>query len=145
VAFDSWESDLVPGDTNDSFDVFVRDRATGALERVSVDSAGVQGDDWSLAPSISADGRFVAFGSFARNLVAEDGNNDFDIFIHDRQAHTTIRASVTTGGAEGGFQLGSINPSLSADGQVVAFESEADLAPPGGEFPVDVFVHDEQP
>ena len=145
VAFDSWEPDLVPGDTNNSFDVFVRDRATGVLERVSVDSAGVQGDDWSLAPSISADGRFVAFHSFAGNLVAGDGNNDFDIFVHDRLARTTVRTSVTTGGAEGGFQLGSLNPSLSADGQVVAFESEAALVPQDTEFPVDVFVHDEQP
>jgi Tol biopolymer transport system component len=145
VAFDSWEPDLVSGDTNNSFDVFVRDRATGVLERVSVDSAGVQGDDWSLGPSISADGRFVAFHSFARNLVADDGNNDYDIFVHDRQTHATVRASVTTGGAEGGFQLGSLNPSLSADGQVVAFESEAALVPQDSEFPVDVFVHDEQP
>jgi Tol biopolymer transport system component len=144
VAFDSWE-DLVPGDTNNSFDVFVRDRATGALERVSVDSAGVEGDDWSLAPSISADGRFVAFHSFAHNLVAGDGNFDYDIFVHDRQAHTTVRASVTTSGAEGGSQYGSLNASLSADGQVVAFESEAALVPEDSEFPLDVYVHDEQP
>ena len=144
VAFDSWESGLVPGDTNNSFDVFVRDRATGTLERVSVDSAGVQGDDWSLTPSISADGRFVAFSSFAHNLVAGDGNFDYDIFVHDRQAHTTIRASVRTDGTEGGLSLGSINPSISADGQVIAFESEADLEPADGGFPVDVFVHDER-
>lgn len=145
VAFDSWEPDLVPGDTNNSFDVFVRDRVTGGLERVSVDSAGVQGDDWSLAPSISADGRFVAFHSFAGNLVADDGNFDFDVFLHDRLVHTTVRASVTTAGTEGGFQLGSLNPSLSADGQMVAFESEAALVPQDSEFPVDVFVHDERP
>jgi Tol biopolymer transport system component len=70
---------LVPGDTNNSYDVFVRDRAAGTLERVSVDSAGVQGNDWSFAPSISADGRYVAFDSIASNLVADDGNFDFDI------------------------------------------------------------------
>jgi Tol biopolymer transport system component len=142
VAFDSWE-DLVPGDTNTSFDVYVRERATGGLERVTVDSACVQGDDRSLAPSISDDGRYVAFHSFARNLVADDGNNDYDILIRDRTAATTIRASVTTEGAKGGFQLGSLNPSLSADGQAVAFESEAALVPQDSGFPVDVFVHDE--
>ena len=143
VAFDSWEPDLVPGDTNNSFDIFVRDRVTGTLERVSVDGAGVQGDDWSLNPSLSADARFVAFQSFAGNLVAGDGNNDFDIFVHDRLTGTTIRSSVTTAGTEGGFQLGSLNPSLSADGRVVAFDSEADLVPQDTGFPVDVFVHSE--
>ena len=143
VAFNSWEPDLVPGDTNNSYDVFVRDRSTGGLERVSLDSAGVEGDDWSLAPALSADGRFVAFQSFAGNLVPGDGNNDFDIFVRDRLAGTTVRASVTTAGAEGGFQLGSINPSLSADGRVVAFDSEAALVPEDSGFPVDVFVHAE--
>ena len=141
VAFDSWEPDLVAGDTNNSFDVFVRDRATGGLERVSVNSAGVQGDDWSLAPSISSDGRFVAFHSVAANLVAGDGNFDFDVFVRDRAADTTVRASVRTDGTEGGLSLGSQNPSISGDGQVVAFESEADLVPADTGFPVDVFTH----
>jgi len=141
VAFDSWEPDLVPGDTNNSFDVFVRDRATGALERISVSSAGVQGDDWSLAPSISSDGRLVAFDSFAGNLVAGDTNFDFDVFVRDRVAGTTVRASVRTDGTEGGLSLGSLNPSISADGAVLAFESEADLVPADTGFPVDVFTH----
>jgi Tol biopolymer transport system component len=141
VAFDSWEPDLVPGDTNNSFDVFVRDRATGALERVSVSSAGVEGDDWSLAPSISADGNLVTFHSFAGNLVAGDGNFDFDVFVRDRTAGTTVRASVGTDGTEGSLSLGSTNPSISADGSVVAFESEGDLVPADTGFPVDVFTH----
>jgi len=141
VAFDSWEPDLVPSDTNNSFDVFVRDRATGGLERVSVSSAGVQGDDWSLAPAISADGNLVAFHSFADNLVAGDGNFDFDVFLRDRTAGTTVRSSVRTDGTEGGLSLGSQNPSISGDGQVVAFESEAELVPADTGFPVDVFTH----
>ena len=143
VAFDSWEPDLVPGDTNNSFDVFVRDRATGGLERVSVSSAGVEGNDWSLAPSISSDGRFVAFHSFADNLVAGDGNFDFDVLVRDRMAGTTVRASVRSDGTEGGLSLGSQNPSISGNGLVVAFESEADLVPADTGFPVDVFTHDE--
>jgi Tol biopolymer transport system component len=142
VAFDSLDDGLVPGDTNNSFDVFVRDRTTGALERVSVDSAGAQGDDWSLAPSITPDGRFVAFHSLADNLVAGDMNFDFDVFVHDRSTHSTVRASVRSDGAEGDLSLGSLNPSLSADGSVVAFQSEADLVPEDTGFPVDVFVHE---
>jgi Tol biopolymer transport system component len=142
VAFHSWDDGLVPGDTNNSFDVFVRDRSTGALERVSVDNAGVQGNDWSLSPSITPDARFVAFHSFADNLVAGDTNFDYDVFIRDRATNTTVRASVRTDGSEGGLSLASLNASLSADGTVVAFQSEADLVPDDTGFPVDVFVHD---
>jgi Tol biopolymer transport system component len=141
VAFDSWEPDLVPGDTNNSFDVFVRDRTSGGLERISVSSAGVQGDDWSLAPSINSDGRFVAFHSFAGNLVAGDNNFDFDVFVRDRAAGSTVRASVRTDGTEGGLSLGSQNPSISGNGLVIAFESEADLVPADTGFPIDVFTH----
>jgi Tol biopolymer transport system component len=141
VAFDSWEPDLVAGDTNNSFDVFVRERATGALERVSVSSAGVEGDDWSLAPSISSNGNLVALHSFADNLVSGDNNFDFDVFVRDRAAGTTVRASVRTDGTEGGLSLGSLHPSISADGTLVAFESEADLVPADTGFPVDVFTH----
>jgi Tol biopolymer transport system component len=141
VAFDSWEPDLVPGDANNSFDVFVRDRATGGLERVSVSSAGVEGNDWSLAPSVSSDGNLVAFHSFAGNLVAGDDNFDFDVFVRDRASGTTVRASVRSDGSQGGLSLGSQNPSISGDGRVVAFESEADLVPADTGFPVDVFTH----
>jgi Tol biopolymer transport system component len=145
VAFDSWESNLVPGDTNGRFDIFVFDRQTQTTERVSRSSAGVEGNNDSTGPSISADGRMVAFTSDADNLVAGDGNFDTDIFVHDRQTHTTVRASVATDGTETGFELGSLNAALSADGQVVAFESEGALVAEDGGFPVDVYVHDEQP
>jgi Tol biopolymer transport system component len=142
VAFQSWDDGLVAGDDNNSYDIFVHDRTVGGLERVSVSSAGVQGNDWSLAPAISDDGRFVAFQSFADNLVTGDANADYDVFIRDRQAATTVRASVRTDGSEGGLSLASYAPSLSADGTVVAFASEADLVPQDTGFPVDVFVHD---
>jgi Tol biopolymer transport system component len=145
VAFDSWESNLVPGDTNGRFDIFVFDRQTQTTERVSRSSAGVEGNNDSTGPSISADGRMVAFTSDADNLVAGDGNFDLDVFVHDRQTQTTVRSSVRTDGTETGFELGSLNAALSADGQVVAFESEGALVPEDSEFPVDVFVHDEQP
>jgi Tol biopolymer transport system component len=143
VAFQSWDGGLVPGDTNDRYDIFVLDRSTGVYERVSVDSAGVEGNNDSLGPAMTPDGRFVAFTSDADNLVAGDGNFDVDVFVHDRVAHTTIRASVRTDGTETGFELGSGNPSLSTSGQVVAFDSEGVLVPQDTGFPVDVFVHSE--
>jgi Tol biopolymer transport system component len=145
VAFHSWESNLVPGDTNGRFDIFVFDRQTQTTERVSVTSAGIEGNNDSTGPSINADGRLVAFTSDADNLVAGDGNFDLDIFVHDRQTQTTVRASVATDGTETGFELGSLNAALSADGQVVAFQSEGALVPEDGGFPVDVYAHDEQP
>ena len=70
-----------------------------------------------------------------------DGNFDFDVFVRDRTAGTTVRASVRTDGTEGGLSLGSQNPSMSGNGLVIAFESEADLVPADTGFPVDVFTH----
>jgi Tol biopolymer transport system component len=143
VAFQSWDGGLVPGDTNDRYDIFVLDRSTSVYERISVDTAGVEGNNDSLGPAMTPDGRFVAFTSDADNLVAGDGNFDTDVFVHDRQAHTTIRASVRTDGTETGFELGSANPSLNTSGQMVAFDSEGALVPQDTGFPVDVFVHSE--
>ena len=80
--------------------------------------------DRSSSASISADGRLVAFTSDADNLVAGDGNFDTDIFVHDRPTQTTVRAGVRSDGTETGVELGSENASLSAEGQVVTFESE---------------------
>jgi hypothetical protein len=143
VAFESQEN-LVPEDTGGSFDVFVRDRATGALERVSVDSAGAQGDDWSLALSINADGRQVLY--LLRREPGRRRQQPRRRHLRPRPPERDhVRASVASDGTETGFELGSLNASLSADGQVVAFESEGALVAGESEFPVDVFVHDEQP
>ena len=83
VAFDSAASNLVPGDTNGTNDVFVRDRRAGVTSRVSVGAAG-QANDSSRALAISADGRFVAFDSLASNLVPDDTNGANDVFLRDR-------------------------------------------------------------
>ena len=141
VAFTSFAQDLVPGDTNGSGDVFVRDRWTGTTELVSVSSAGVLGNGNSEEPSISADGRYVAFHSNANNLVAGDTNVATDVFVRDRQAGTTTRASVRSDGAQNnGFSL---RPAISADGLHVAFEnSSTDLVPGDTNAETDVFVHD---
>jgi hypothetical protein len=90
VAFDSARSDIVPGDTNRTWDVFVRDVVAGTTQRVSVSSGGAQANDGSYGPvDISADGRFVLFSSDATNLVANDTNDFTDVFLRDRQRHTT--------------------------------------------------------
>ena len=82
-------------------DVFVRDRQTGTTRRVSLGPGGVQGNEHSFAPAISANGRFVAFISYATNLVPGDTNDAADVFVRDRQTGTTRRVSVGRGGVQG--------------------------------------------
>ncbi len=156
VAFYSIASNLVAGDTNDTWDVFVRDRQNGTTQRVSVDSAGNQGNGFSFLPAISGDGRIVTFESVASNLVPgdnnnscdNDGNNVFadncdDIIVHDRQTGVTTRVSVSSGGGQGNSF--SANPALSADGRFVAYWSPAsNLVAADTNAVADVFVHDRQ-
>src|SRR5207247_916970 len=101
IAFVSFATNLVAGDTNAATDVFVHDRQTGTTERVSVDSDGTEGNDASLGFALSADGRFVAFQSDATNLVAGDTNGATDVFVHDRQAGKNVVEGVMLGGAQG--------------------------------------------
>jgi hypothetical protein len=144
VAFDSAASNLVPGDTNDNIDVFVHDRELGTTTRVSVDSAGGQGDDFCDTSSISADGRFVAFSSMSTNLVPGDTNNASDMFLHDRELGTTIRVSVDSSGGQADGESGGWL-SISSDGQYVAFLSNAtNLVPGDTNDSSDVFVYDRQ-
>jgi Tol biopolymer transport system component len=141
VAFWSHASDLTPGDGNGREDVFVRDMVAGTTARVSVDTAGSDSDHASSFPSISANGRFVAFQSLASDLVPGDGNSIGDVFMRDLVAVTTVRVSVDTGG--GDPNLGSASPSISANGRYVAFSSFAsDLVPGDGDGLGDVFVRD---
>src|SRR5262249_50865216 len=91
VAFQSSASNLVPGDTNGRSDIFVHDRVTGVTTRVSVADEGVQADGDSSQPTLSADGRFVAFSSSATNLVTGDTNGVMDVFVHDRLTGQTRR------------------------------------------------------
>ncbi len=147
VGLGSTTSDLVPGDTNLSGDAFVHDRQTGVTTRVSVDSSGNQATGHSGSPSISADGRYVAFMSLASDLVPGDTNGDWDIFVHDRQTGATTRVSVDSSGnqATGTEARGSKQPSISADGRYVAFKSNApDLVPGDTNEAGDIFVHDRQ-
>ncbi len=177
VAFYSDASNLVIGDdpTFDPIlcpacigtrDIFVHDRdpdgngifdeGNQVIERVSVSTAGVPAASSCNRPSISADGRFVAFRSKAGNLVLNDTNALRDVFVHDRTLHTTVRVSVSSLGAQtvdGDSDL----PSLSGDGRFVAFWSKASNLVPGDDPPfdsvtcptcigwADIFVRDRDP
>ena len=141
VAFTSNATNLVPGDTNGVADIFVRDRQTGATERVSVGVGSTQPNAASGHASISSDGRYVAFSSDASNLVSNDTNGTTDIFVRDRQARSTARVNVTSNGGQTSGLLG--NPSISADGRFVAFSSDAStLVTNDTNNAADVFVHD---
>lgn len=144
VVFASVASNLVPGDTNGQQDIFVFDRQTDTTERVSVASDGTQANDVSLKPSISADGRFVAFRSRASNLVAgADTNGYADVFVYDRQAHTIERVTLAAAGTQ--TEGTDAAASISADGRYVAFNSNAsNLVPGDTNGQQDVFVYDRQ-
>jgi len=140
VAFASAAA-LVPEDTNDSFDIYVRDLVGMTTTRVSVGEGGVEGNNLSLAPRLSSDGSVVVFHSFASNLVAGDTNNVPDVFAHDRATGTTARMSVSSVGAQGNQQ--SLGASVSGDGRFVGFDSDASTLVAGDvNGRTDVFVHD---
>jgi subtilisin-like proprotein convertase family protein/Tol biopolymer transport system component len=127
IAFHSIASNLVPGDTNGVGDVFVYDRVSRTTECVSLSSDGTFGNGFSQHPAISNDGRYVAFESLASNLVADDTNGAPDVFVHDRLTGITERVSRAPDGSEGNQSPGSFGfpLALSADGLVLAFESDA--------------------
>ncbi len=143
VAFRSYANNLVAGDSYYFHDIFVRDRQLGTTTRVSVGPGGLQANEISEAPSISADGRYVAFHSYASNLVVGDTNYSADVFVHDRLMGVTTRLSVNVNGVQG---MGvSLYPSISADGRLIAFQSSAsNLVPGDTNAKPDVFVRDWQ-
>ena len=143
VAFHSDASNLVPGDTNRVFDIFVRDRLVGETSRVSVSNTGAQANAETLGSgSISADGRYVFFGSMASNLVADDTNDTEDAFIRDRVAHRTILASRSISGRVGNGASGPPG-GLSADNRYLVFGSWASNLVAHDHSPgPDVFVRD---
>ena len=140
VAFQTNSGNLI-GDGNHESHILVKDRVTGAFERVSATSTGDPADLLSEHPDITPDGRFVTFFSLATNLVPGDTNNRRDIFVRDRQSGTVVRVSVSTAGEEGNSE--SQWPAISDDGLVTAFQSSADNLVPnanGG-----IFAHDDRP
>lgn len=143
VVFQSAASDLVASDTNNSYDIFVRDLATGTTTRASVGSGGTQANADSYGSAISDDGRWIVFHSAASTLVASDTNATSDVFVHDRQAGITTRVSLGVGGVQGNGP--SYSRTISADGRWVGFSSEAtNLVTGDTNGKSDVFVHDRQ-
>src|SRR5262249_33633898 len=125
VVFKSTASNLVPNDTNGVVDVFARDRAAGTTERISVNVNGGNADDVSFPPSISDDGRFVAFGSLATNLVEKDTNDTSDVFVRDRQTQMTALVDVNAAGEQANRGTVDAPPSVSGNGALIAFISFA--------------------
>ncbi|MCW2635091.1 MAG: domain protein beta Propeller [Blastococcus sp.] len=148
VAFVSDRFDLVAGDTNNQPDVFLRDLTGGGLlERVSIGDDEAQPNSASFGPSLSDDGRFVAFSSWAANLVADDTNGIADVFVRDRQADTTERVSVDSSGAQasGDQQNSGLETTISDDGALVGFSSTAtDLTGGDNNDTWDAFLHDRE-
>jgi len=141
VVFESDASNLVANDLNNSTDIFVADVANNTIERISVGYDGSDANGPSTNPVISSNGRYVVFESFASNLVTGDSNSAIDIFVYDRMDGSTVRASVSSSGSQAASH--SFNPSISADGQFVAFYSLAsNLVSGDTNRAIDVFVHD---
>jgi Tol biopolymer transport system component len=134
----------VSGDTNGFLDVFLRDRVTGTVERVNVDSSGSQatwGD--SFIGGVSADGNVVAFISYADNLGGPDFGGYGDVFVRIRSAATTERVSVALDGGEADSESGFSTPQVSANGVFVVFDSLAsDLVSGDTNHTTDVFVRE---
>lgn len=151
IAFESSATNLVAGDTNGMPDVFVHDKQSGVTERVSVDADGRQGNARSGQPALTDDGRYVAFYSDSSNLVPGDTNAQADVFVRDRLSGSIERVSVAYNEVEGnGSSAG--RPAISADGQDVAFQSDASNLLPEDENGLpqdtnqstDVFVRDRE-
>ncbi|MGZ5544148.1 MAG: hypothetical protein ACXWIU_05700, partial [Limisphaerales bacterium] len=128
VAFQSFDNQLVPGDVNRAHDIFVRDLVTGNIDLISAREASLPAPSTAAnlsatSPSISTDGRFVAFSSLSENLVTNDNNNTRDVFVRDLLTSTTTLVSKSTNG--NGASSVSFEPSISGDGRFVAFSSYA--------------------
>ncbi len=145
VAFASYASNLVAGDTNGTLDIFVKDLQTGTLTRASTAADGTEGNGLvGERISISADGRYVSFMSYASNLVAGDTNGILDIFVKDIQTGAITRANTAADGAEAN-NASSYGSSISADGRFVSFASYAsNLVAGDTNQTLDIFVKDLQ-
>jgi Tol biopolymer transport system component len=143
VAFESRATNLVPGDTNDSGDIFVRDRLSKQTRRVSLNSTGGQANNESFYPVINALGTVVAFTSRATNLVGGDTNGHHDVFAHELSTGKTERINVSTGGRQSHSGAPS-RSSISGNGRYVAFADLGRLATNDENAMWDIFVRDRQ-
>jgi Tol biopolymer transport system component len=143
VVFESYASNLVPGDTNGNHDIFVKDLQTGSIQRVSTGSGDAQADLGSYDASFSADGRYVVFQSYTSNLVSGDDGGRSDIFVKDLQTGSIQRVSTAASGVQGNYD--SYNASFSPNGRYVVFDSYAsNLVADDTNNRTDIFVKDLQ-
>jgi Tol biopolymer transport system component len=143
VVFMSNATNLVSSDTNNTWDIFMRDRSKNATKLVSLAYDGTQANNQSEYPVISANGRFVAYASDATNLVPGDNNGFRDVFEFDRASGKTIRVSVATDGTQTNTGNHAFTLSISANGKFVAFSSLATtLIPADKNQGWDIYVHD---
>jgi Tol biopolymer transport system component len=145
IMFVSYAANLVAGDTNGAFDIFIKTLSSGAIERVSTTATGEQASGESAAPVFSPDGRRVAFLSRAPNLVPDDTNGLADIFVKSLTTGEVTRVSTASDGAQAVaipfVETISSSPSFSPDGDLVAFHSNApNLVPDDSNRVSDVFV-----
>ncbi len=145
VAFSTTATNLVPGTTTHGPQVVVRDLAAGTNELASVNGAGAPASGGAtsgppLVSDVSAGGRYVAFASPATNLVGHDTNHHVDVFVRDRVAKRTLRASLATTDQQADGD--SLSPSISADGRYVTFLSGAPNLTPGQPPGENVYVRD---
>ncbi|GAB7036524.1 MULTISPECIES: TolB family protein [Catenuloplanes] len=142
VTFGTTSTGVVPGDTDDDPDVYLRDLVAGTTELISGTPSGAPAGGWSLPDALSADGRCVLFTSRAATLVpgAETGA-DFDVFVRDRAAGTTVRVSTSYTG--GDLDSDSYGSDITADGGTVAFvSSSAEIAPGDANWNTDAYARD---
>jgi tricorn protease-like protein len=140
IAFEAVASNLVPGDTNGSTDILLRDMSAHRTTRMSVNAKGGQGPAASYSAAITPDGRYIAFESFS-NLAGTDGNHVADVFMRDRVAGKTYRISLSSSERVGNGY--SSDPTISSNGRYVAFESAAtNFTKNDSNAHVDVFVRD---
>ena len=143
VVFESSATNLVAHDRNNATDVFLRDRANGRTRRVSLSITNEEGGRASILPTITPDGRFVAFASRADDLVPESAYG-LDVFVRDVRRNTTTLANVTSRARPRSREIEDLppeRPSLSADASTIAFASSAsNLAGGDANRKTDVFL-----
>lgn len=143
VAFQSFATNLVPDDTNELEDIFLFDRDSQTMTRINLAPGGGQANERSDEVAISNDGWFMAFESVASNLIDVDTNDERDIFVWSRASNTIERVSIAHDGSEPDRL--SDQPSLSADGRYVVFESNAtNLVPDDTNSRRDIFLYDRE-
>ncbi len=141
IVFDSAATNLDPAATNGFLHVYLRDRSSATTTLLDIDAQGSQGDFGAHFPTISADGRWIAFSSGSTNLVPGDTNGLGDIFVRDVQLGITSLASVDSSGVQANAY--SMVSGISPDGRHVVFESEAtNLVTADTNGSADVFIHD---